>query len=72
MPDPAATQQTVTLRYRRETFTVRPGMTVRKAILQVGLNPETVLATKDGALVTDEVVLEPGDQIRLVATISGG
>jgi sulfur carrier protein ThiS len=58
--------------YRRETFTVSPGISVREAIIQCGLNPETVLATRDGALITDEVIVRVGDRIKLVATISGG
>jgi sulfur carrier protein ThiS len=58
--------------YRRETFTVSPGISVREAIIQCGLNPETVLATRDGVLITDEVIVRVGDRIRLVATISGG
>lgn len=65
-------QTPVTLTYRRETFTVRPGMTIRQAIMQCGLNPETVLAVKNGTLVTDDVVLGAGDRVRLVATFSGG
>lgn len=64
--------QTATLVYRRQEFTARPGSIVRAAIQACGLNPETVLATRDGALITDEVVLRPGDRIKLVATISGG
>jgi sulfur carrier protein ThiS len=64
--------QEATLVYRRDTFTVRPGMTVRRAIMRCGLNPETTLAVRNGELITDEVVIEPGDKIRLVATISGG
>ena len=58
--------------YRRETFSVPPGVSVREAIIQRGLNPETVLATRDGVLITDEVIVRVGDRIRLVATISGG
>lgn len=65
-------QTPVTLTYRRETFTVRPGMTIRQAIMRCGLNPETVLAVKNGTLVTDDVVLGAGDRVRLVATFSGG
>jgi sulfur carrier protein ThiS len=64
--------QEATLVYRRDTFIVRPGMTVRRAIMQCGLNPETTLAVRNGELITDEVVIEPGDKIKLVATISGG
>ncbi|NDJ76879.1 MAG: MoaD/ThiS family protein [Chloroflexi bacterium] len=72
MPQPADNPSAVTLTYRRETFTARPGMTVRKAVEQIGLNPESVLAVRDGQLITDEVVLESGDRVKLVATISGG
>lgn len=63
---------TVTLTFRRQTFSVKPGMTVRSAMLKCDLNPETTLATRDGALITGEVILKPGDQIKLIATISGG
>jgi sulfur carrier protein ThiS len=58
--------------YRRDTFSVTPGVSVREAIMQCGLNPETVLATRDGGLITDEVIVRVGDRIKLVATISGG
>jgi sulfur carrier protein ThiS len=76
MTKPTATDRPaptpVTLTYRREDFTVRPGMTLRQAIGKCGLNPETVLAVRNGTLVTDDVVLEPGDRVKLVATFSGG
>ncbi len=60
------------LTYRKVTFTVPPGMTLRQAIQRCNLNPETVLATRAGQLITDEVIVQPGDQITLIATISGG
>lgn len=66
LPEPA------TLTFRRETFSAKPGMTIRSAIEACGLNPETILATRNGELITDEVVIEPGDHIKLIATISGG
>jgi len=47
-------------------------MTVRDAIIQIGLNPEAILATRDGQLITDEVVIRQGDRIKLLSTISGG
>ena len=72
MTDTPATNEQVTLTYRRQTFTVKPGMTVRAAIQKCNLNPETVLAAREGELITDEVILHPGDQIKLIATISGG
>lgn len=71
-PPTSSPPDTVTLTYRRETFTVAPGMTLRQAIRKCGLNPETTLAVRGGELVTDEVIVQPGDRIKLVATISGG
>ena len=64
--------EAATLVYRRDTFTVRPGMTVRHAIMLCGLNPEALLAVQNGKLITEDIILEPGDQIKLVATIFGG
>lgn len=70
-PIPPDTEHAI-LTYRKLTFTVSPGMTVRQAIQHCHLNPETTLATRDGQLITDEVIVRPGDQITLIATISGG
>ncbi len=62
----------VTVIYRKQTFTVRPGITVEEAIRACGLDPVAILATRDGKLVTEEVTLRPGDTLKLLATISGG
>lgn len=71
-PPTASRPKDAQMAYRRQMFSVTPGVSVREAILQCGLNPETVLATRDGVLITDEVIVRVGDRIRLVATISGG
>jgi sulfur carrier protein ThiS len=47
-------------------------MTVRDAILKVGLDPEAVLALRDGLLINEETILADDDVIRLVAVVSGG
>ncbi len=60
------------LSYRGKRYEVAPGMTLRDAIRKVGLSPEAILATRDGDLLTDDVILKPGEEIRLVAVISGG
>ncbi|HEB64849.1 MAG TPA: MoaD/ThiS family protein, partial [Chloroflexi bacterium] len=57
---------------RRKEYEVPAGITVRKAIQQAGLNPESVLPTREGELVTGDTILKDGDVIRLVAVISGG
>ncbi|RMF39311.1 MAG: thiamine biosynthesis protein ThiS [Anaerolineae bacterium] len=57
---------------RKQEYEVPAGITVRKAIQQAGLNPESVLPTRDGELVTEDTILKEGDAIKLVAVISGG
>lgn len=66
------TRKIATLIFRKETFEVSAGMTIRDAIIRNDINPETVLAVRDGELVTDDTYLRAGDRIKLVATISGG
>jgi sulfur carrier protein ThiS len=57
---------------RDKVFEVRAGMTVRDALRHVGLLPESVLATRKGELITEDEILREGDEVRLVAVISGG
>ena len=47
-------------------------MTVRSALLKLGLSPEAHLATRDGMLLTDDEIIKEGEEIRLIAVISGG
>ncbi|MGD2058526.1 MAG: MoaD/ThiS family protein [Anaerolineales bacterium] len=63
---------TAVIEYRDEIFEVRAGMTIRAAILKLDLTPESVLATKDKELITDDEIIKKGDQIRLIPVISGG
>ncbi len=51
-------------------FEVR--MTVGQVVERVGLIPQTVLAMRDGKLLTEDTMLESGDEVKLVAVISGG
>jgi sulfur carrier protein len=62
----------IKLKYRKQEWELEGKFTVRQAIERVGLNPESVLAVRNGELVTEDVRLEDGDEIRLVAVISGG
>jgi sulfur carrier protein ThiS len=61
-----------TLKLRSKVYEVPAGMTVRDALLRLGIEPESVLPTRDGQLITDDVELQEGETIRLVAVISGG
>jgi sulfur carrier protein ThiS len=58
--------------YRDREWQVPTNITVQDAIKKGGLNPETVLATRNGKLVTEDIHIEADDVIKLVAVISGG
>jgi sulfur carrier protein ThiS len=58
--------------YRNKEWELPGGMTVRDLIRKVGLQPELVLAVRDGKLLTEDVIVQEADQIKLVAVISGG
>ena len=60
------------LTLRDETYEVRDGMTLRAALLKLEIPPQSVLPTRDGELITDDEILKDGDEIRLIAVISGG
>lgn len=61
-----------TLIHRNQEWQVKAGMTIRAAILKVGLNPEAVLAVRDGQLVNEDTKIQNGDLIKLIAVVSGG
>ncbi len=58
--------------YRDKTWELRGGMTVRDAIIKVGLDPEAVLALRAGVLINEETILGDDDEIKLVGVVSGG
>ncbi len=57
---------------REKTYAIPSGMTIRDALQKIGVNPDTVLPTREGELLTDDELVRDGDRIRLVAVISGG
>ena len=62
----------VTVLFRDKTWEVRAGSTVRSIIQKADLNPESVLALRNGKLINEETLAEDGDTIKLVAVVSGG
>ena len=62
----------VTVIYRNKTWEVTAGSTIRHIVEKAGINPETVLALREGKLVNDATLTQNGDTIRLVAVVSGG
>lgn len=47
-------------------------MTIRALITSLRLNPESILALRDGKLLSNETRLGDQDEIRLISVISGG
>lgn len=62
----------VKLVYRDREWELKPGITLRDAILKVGLDPEGILGVREGKLITDDLILADGDVVKLVAVVSGG
>jgi sulfur carrier protein ThiS len=62
----------VRVTYRDETWEAKAGSTVRSLIEKAGLNPESILAVRDGKLINEETLTQEGDTIKLVTVVSGG
>lgn len=58
--------------YRDKEWELNGGITVREAIRKVGLDPESVLATRDGKLINETTTIKEDDRIKLIGVISGG
>ena len=54
----------VKVSYRDKTWETKPGSTVRHIILQAGLNPESVLAVRNGKLINEETLTQDEEQPR--------
>jgi sulfur carrier protein ThiS len=62
----------VRLVLRDKVFEVKGGMTLLAALEKANVLPETVIATRGGQLILEDEILRDGEEIRLVAVISGG
>ena len=63
---------TVKLILRGKESEVKSGTTLRHALQKIGVDSESVLATREGELITDDEIVHEGEIIKLVAVISGG
>jgi sulfur carrier protein ThiS len=57
---------------RNKEYEVKAGMSLLDALKKSNIVPESVIATRDGELITDDEILKDGDVIKLIAVISGG
>ncbi|MBU0456513.1 MAG: MoaD/ThiS family protein [Nanoarchaeota archaeon] len=57
-------QTTKTIQFRKKT--------VKELLLQLDINPETVIVTKDNEVITEEELLKDKDRLEILSVISGG
>jgi thiamine biosynthesis protein ThiS len=62
----------VKLTLRDKEYEVKPGMTLLSALNKCNIVPESVIATRNGEMILDDEILKDGDEVRLIAVISGG
>ena len=62
----------VKLNLRDKEYEVKPGMTLLDSLKKIQVVPESVIATREGEMILDDEILRDGDQVKLIAVISGG
>ncbi len=63
---------TAKLILRNREYEVKSGQTLRSALKEAGILPESVIATRQGEMMTEDEIVREGDVIKLIAVISGG
>lgn len=58
--------------YRNHTWSFTEKLTVLQMLKCVDLLPESVLVLRNGKLVTEDQLLQPWDNVKIVSVISGG
>ena len=62
----------VKLILRNKEYEIKPGMTLLSALQKIDVVPESVIATRDGEMILEDEILKDGDEVKLIAVISGG
>ena len=62
----------VKLVLRNKEYEVKAGMTLLSALQKISIVPESVIATRNGEMILDDEILKDGDDVKLIAVISGG
>ncbi len=57
---------------RDKEYEVHSGMNLLAALKKCEILPESVIATRQGEMITEDEILRDGETIKLVAVISGG
>ncbi len=62
----------VILIYRKQKLEIEGTITVRDALKQLGLSPESHLVIRNGELLNENDTLRNGEEVKIVSAISGG
>ena len=62
----------IKITFRNNEYEVRAGMAVIDALKKIDILTESVIAMRNGELITEDEILIDGDLVKLVAVISGG
>ena len=62
----------VKLVLRDKEYEVKPGMTLLDSLKKINILPESVIATRAGEMILEDEILKDGDEVKLIAVISGG
>ncbi len=60
------------VRYGQQEYEFTERLSVRRLLERLGLLPETVVVVKNGEIVTEDEMLDPGDEVELIRVVSGG
>lgn len=63
---------TVKLILRGKEYEVKAGMALLDALKKCDILPESIIATRNGELMTEDEIINDGEVIKLIAVISGG
>jgi len=63
---------TVKLILRNKEYEVKAGMALLDALKKCDILPESIIATRNGELMTEDEIINDGEVIKLIAVISGG
>ncbi|KRT36263.1 ThiS family protein [Acetomicrobium hydrogeniformans ATCC BAA-1850] len=62
----------VRVRYKKEVLEFIETMSVNKLLKKMALNKGEVVVIRNGAIVTEDEMLNPDDEVRIIDTVSGG
>jgi len=66
------TNQKACIQIKDRSIEIHANTTVGKAMRILKLNSSSYLAVRKGELITEDMIIQPGDEIKLLKVISGG